>query len=94
METKIWIDPLVQGKTTLFSNYSYIILHRHVEIKKIIMYYGRSQCALHHSILTSLKLFLSMNVQAYYGWITCYNFFALHSNLDKVTPSVSPKNVT
>ena len=30
---------------------------------KIVMYYGRSQCALHHSSLSSVKLFFGMNVQ-------------------------------
>ena len=39
-----------------------------------IMYYGRSQCALHHSILSSIKLFFGMYVQEKYGWIIYYEF--------------------
>ena len=40
-----------------------------------LMYYGQSQCALHHSILSFVKLFFDMNIQEKYGWIICYKLF-------------------
>ena len=63
METILWTNPLVQEKFTLFSSYSCIIIRRDVQIKKIIMYYGRSQRALHDSIQNFVKLFFGMNIQ-------------------------------
>jgi hypothetical protein len=39
------------------------------------MYYGGSQCALHHSMLISVTLFFGMNVQGKYEWIICYKLF-------------------
>ena len=75
METKWWTSPLVQEKVhiifKLFMSYNTWTCSN----QKIITYYGQSQCALHHSILSSVKLFFDMNVQGLYGWIICYKIF-------------------
>ena len=41
---------------------------------KNVTYYRRSQCALHHSILSFCKI-VGMNVQEQYEWIICYKLF-------------------
>ena len=36
METRLWTSPLSKRIYTLFSNYSCIITHKHVQIKKLL----------------------------------------------------------
>jgi hypothetical protein len=63
METRLWTSPPVQEKVhiifTLFMYYNTWTCSN----QYVITYYGRSQCALHHSILSFVKKFFDMNVQ-------------------------------
>ena len=60
METGLWNSPPPYGPR---ESPNYCQIHRHVQIKQLLRIMDGLKCALHHSILNSVKLFFGMNVQ-------------------------------
>jgi hypothetical protein len=73
METRLRTSPHIQEKVhIIFKLFMYYNTHT-CSNRKISTYYEWSQCALHHSIMSFIRLCCVLNVQGNCGWIIiCY----------------------
>jgi hypothetical protein len=62
MKTKLWTSPHVQEKVHIILDFSCITIHEHVQFEKLSRIMNGLNCALHHSVLSFVKLFIDMNI--------------------------------